>query len=73
MENQYTMGEIHSAMQVLEERIGYKFTDQALLRQAVTHSSFTNEQRMRRTKNYERLEFLGDAVLELVSSELLYV
>lgn len=72
MENQYTMGEIHSAMQVLEERIGYKFTDQALLRQAVTHSSFTNEQRMRRTKNYERLEFLGDAVLELVSSEFLY-
>ena len=46
MENQYTMGEIHSAMQVLEERIGYKFTDQALLRQAVTHSSFTNEQRI---------------------------
>ena len=65
MENQYTM-------KMLEERIGYRFTNQALLRQAVTHSSFTNEQRIRRNRNYERLEFLGDAVLELVSSEFLF-
>ena len=55
-----------------KERIGYRFTNQALLRQAVTHSSFTNEQRIRRNRNYERLEFLGDAVLELVSSEFLF-
>ena len=83
MEDQYTMEVIHSmetqnsihknhSMEILEERIGYKFTDQALLKQAVTHSSFTNEQRIRRAKNYERLEFLGDAVLELVSSEFLF-
>ena len=65
MENQYTM-------KMLEERIGYRFTNQALLRQAVTHSSFTNEQRIRRNRNYERLEFLGDAVLELVSREFLF-
>ena len=59
-------------MEMLEERIGYRFADCSLLRQAVTHSSFTNEQRLRRTRNYERLEFLGDAVLELVSSEFLF-
>lgn len=62
----------HSTMEMLEKRIGYHFSDPALLRQAVTHSSFTNEQKIRRTKNYERLEFLGDAVLELVSSEFLF-
>jgi len=42
------------------------------LKQALTHSSFTNEQKINKTKDYERLEFLGDAVLELVSSEFLY-
>lgn len=56
----------------LEERIGYHFKDSALLKQALTHSSFINEQKIRRTENYERLEFLGDAVLELVSSEFLF-
>lgn len=56
----------------LEERIGYRFQNRALLKQALTHSSFTNEQKINKTKNYERLEFLGDAVLELVSSEFLY-
>lgn len=56
----------------LEERIGYHFENIALLKQALTHSSFTNEQKINRTKNYERLEFLGDAVLELVSSDFLF-
>lgn len=59
-------------MEILEERIGYQFRDRALLKQAMTHSSFTNEQKIRRAQNYERLEFLGDAVLELVSSEFLF-
>lgn len=59
-------------MELLEERIGYRFNDRSLLKQALTHSSFTNEQKIRRTQNYERLEFLGDAVLELVSSEFLF-
>lgn len=59
-------------MEMLEERIGYRFQDVALLKQAMTHSSFTNEQKIRKTQNYERLEFLGDAVLELVSSEFLF-
>jgi len=65
----YTKG---YSMEVLEERIGYRFRDRALLKQAMTHSSFTNEQKIRRAQNYERLEFLGDAVLELVSSEFLF-
>lgn len=56
----------------LQTKIGYEFKDVSLLRQAITHSSFSNEQKINRTKNYERIEFLGDAVLELVSSEFLY-
>lgn len=59
-------------MEQLEERIGYKFCNRALLKQAVTHSSFANEQRINRGESYERLEFLGDAVLELVSSDFLF-
>ena len=59
-------------LELLEERIGYRFLDKELLKQALTHSSFTNEQKIYRGKNYERLEFLGDAVLELVSSEFLF-
>lgn len=56
----------------LEERIGYKFKDKDLLMQALTHSSYANERRINKINNYERLEFLGDAVLELVSSEFLF-
>lgn len=59
-------------LSVLEERIGYHFQNSALLRQALTHSSFVNEQKINRQKHYERLEFLGDAVLELVSSDFLF-
>ena len=56
----------------LEAKIGYRFQDVSLLQQAMTHSSFTNEQKINKAKHYERLEFLGDAVLELVSSEFLF-
>lgn len=56
----------------LEEKINYTFQNKRLLRQAMTHSSFTNEQKMNHYEHYERVEFLGDAVLELVSSEFLY-
>lgn len=60
------------SLNALEERIGYQFKNPSLLKQALTHSSFTNEQKINKAKNYERLEFLGDAVLELVSSEFLF-
>ena len=56
----------------LEEKIQYCFRDQTLLRQALTHSSFSNEQKINRYPDYERLEFLGDAVLELVSSDYMF-
>jgi ribonuclease-3 len=56
----------------LQEKIGYTFEDEALLKQALTHSSFSNEQKINKLDNYERLEFLGDAVLELISSEFLF-
>ena len=61
----YTKG---YTMDVLEERIGYQFRDRSLLRQAMTHSSFTNEQKIRRAQNYERLEYLGHAQMELEPS-----
>lgn len=56
----------------LENRIGYHFHNQSLLKQALTHSSFSNEQKINKKPHYERLEFLGDAVLELVTSDFLY-
>ena len=56
----------------LEEKIGYCFQDKKLLRQAMTHSSYSNEQKINRYQDYERLEFLGDAVLELVSSDFIF-
>lgn len=57
----------------LEEVIGYHFYNEQLLRQALTHSSYANERKINRCGDYERLEFLGDAVLELVTSEFLYL
>lgn len=59
-------------LEKLEKKIGYIFRDSTLLRQAMTHSSYANEQKILKQQNYERLEFLGDAVLELVSSESLF-
>ncbi|MCD8083099.1 MAG: ribonuclease III [Clostridiales bacterium] len=56
----------------LEERIGYRFQNRALLRQAMTHSSYINEHTKDKLECNERLEFLGDAVLEIGSSDFLY-
>lgn len=56
----------------LEKAIGYIFQNQGYLSHALTHSSYANEKKWKYEKNNERLEFLGDAVLELVSSEFLY-
>ena len=55
-----------------QEVIGYHFHDEKLLRQALTHSSFANEKHLKKHSDNERLEFLGDAVLEIISSEFLY-
>lgn len=56
----------------LENKIGYHFSDVTLLLNALTHSSYANEMKLSKDKNNERLEFLGDAVLELVTSEYVY-
>lgn len=56
----------------LEERLGYLFKDKALLIQALTHRSYLNENASFPYPHNERLEFLGDAVLELAVTEHLY-
>lgn len=55
-----------------EEMIGYHFKSAGLLRQALTHSSYANEKHMKKLADNERLEFLGDAVLEIISSDFLF-
>ncbi|MCI9616967.1 MAG: ribonuclease III [Eubacterium sp.] len=57
----------------LENKIGYTFKDKQLLMTALTHTSFANEHKAKKMKDNERLEFLGDAVLEMASSEFLYI
>ena len=59
-------------MKQLEEIIGYRFRNPMLLKTALTHSSYVNEHPREAAACYERLEFLGDAILDLVSAELLY-
>lgn len=56
----------------LEKKLGYNFSDIGLLKQALTHSSYANEIGLDRFACNERLEYLGDAVLEMTISELLY-
>ena len=55
-----------------QTKIGYTFKDKNLLEQAFTHRSYLNENRASAREHNERLEFLGDAVLELVVTEFLY-
>ncbi|WP_053366162.1 ribonuclease III [Bacillus sp. FJAT-27245] len=55
-----------------QARIGIQFTDEKLLKQAFTHSSYVNEHRRKLFEDNERLEFLGDAVLELTVSKFLF-
>ena len=45
------------SLELLEKRIGYRFQNIALLKQAITHSSYTNEQKINKLADYERLEF----------------
>ncbi|QQE81237.1 ribonuclease III [Alicyclobacillus sp. SO9] len=56
----------------LQERLHIRFKSIALLKQAFTHASYRNEHRRSHIQDNERLEFLGDAVLELIVSEHLY-
>ena len=53
----------------LEDSIGYRFNNVELLKTALTHKSYANENNV---ASYERLEFLGDSILEFISSKILY-
>lgn len=58
-------------LNLLESRCGYTFKDRELLERALTHPSYSNERRRKRKHN-QRLEFLGDAVLGLITASVLY-
>lgn len=58
-----------SDFETLEEKLGYSFGDRSVALEALTHRSYAHEKKNK--KNYERLEFLGDAVLQLIVTEYL--
>ena len=60
------------AIEELEEKLHYTFRDLSLLEQALCHSSYANERRAHHAQSNERLEFLGDSILGLVTAEFLY-
>ncbi|HEV2967347.1 MAG TPA: ribonuclease III [Candidatus Dormibacteraeota bacterium] len=60
------------SLQQLQQKIGIHFRDPGLLLEAVTHSSFANESPHVSPRDNERLEYLGDAVLQLITAEYLY-
>ena len=61
-----------SAINELEQKLHYTFRDPSLLEQALCHSSYANERRAQHARSNERLEFLGDSILGLVTAEFLY-
>ena len=60
-------------LKTLQEKLGVKFKDPSLLAQSMVHRSYLNEVRQKELKSNERMEFLGDAILEFVISEWLFV
>ena len=63
---------IKNGWEELQKRIGYDFDNRDYLIKALSHSSYVNELKLNKHDDYERTEFLGDAVLELTVSEFLY-
>lgn len=61
------------SLKELEDAIGYQFNSKELLTHALTHSSYTNDRKLDKKLCNERLEFLGDAVLEMISSEYIFI
>ncbi|OIO34139.1 MAG: ribonuclease III [Candidatus Omnitrophica bacterium CG1_02_40_15] len=59
-------------LKIFERSIGYGFRNKFLLNQALTHKSYANEKNMERSSDNERLEFLGDSVLGVIISHMLY-
>ena len=62
----------HTLLKELQQKIDYQFKDENLLFTALTHSSYANEHKLHKIHHNERLDFLGDAVLEVVSSDFLF-
>ena len=62
----------YTLLKELQQKIDYQFKDENLLFTALTHSSYANEHKLHKIHHNERLEFLGDAVLEVVSSDFLF-
>ncbi|MDU7301802.1 MAG: ribonuclease III [Peptoniphilus lacydonensis] len=60
-------------LELLEKKLNYKFKDIKLLKKALTHSSYVNENNMKSYESNERLEYLGDAVLGLIIGEYFYI
>lgn len=58
--------------EMLQERIGYTFRNAELLSEALTHSSYCNENKRRKIESNERLEFLGDSILSVITAEYLF-
>ena len=65
MNNKYPLSQ-------LEEKLGYHFNNEMLLRSALSHSSYINELMINKYPDYQRLEFLGDSVLGMVTASFLY-
>ena len=65
---------VEVSLRELQKSIGYEFKNESILKEALTHSSYSNEQRARKLNIpcNERLEFLGDSVLSIIVSEYLY-
>ena len=61
-----------NALQEFQEIIGYRFTDESYLKNALTHSSYANENRGKHVQYNERLEFLGDSVLGVIVSRYIF-
>lgn len=59
-------------LEPLQDNLDYRFENINLLKTALTHSSYANENKMKLTDNNERLEFLGDTILNLIVSQYLY-
>ena len=66
------MQDVSKYQQFATDVLGVEFNDISLLITAFTHRSYVNEHKKSATEHNERLEFLGDAVLELISTEYLY-
>ena len=64
---------LNSELNKLQKKLGVKFNDESLLKQALVHRSYLNEHPDFNIGHNERLEFLGDAVLEIVVTEFLYL